>query len=151
MNMTYNNIFNNGWKKIGMFQYIKEVQKGIYIVIEERFLEYSDDKLGMSLPIWCLCRNKINLVEFLKEDGSYTEECSDILKHSYGKEEELKRIFPDKKERYLYLASLLSRNIPNNNCKISDEFKASLNEAERILTGYMETELISKDQIKEDL
>lgn len=143
--MDCNDIFNNGWKKIGMFQYVKEVQKGTYIIVEERFLEYSDNRYGLSYPIWYLCRNKINLGDFLKEDGTYTEECSSILKHSYGEEEELKRIFPDKEERYMHLAVLLSRNIPNNNCKISDEFKASLNEAEHILTSYMITELCNKD------
>ena len=143
--MNGKDILYKEWIKIGTLQYAKEVNNKTYLVIEVRFLEYSDVQSRLPLPVWCLCKNKIDLENYLKEDGSYTKNCCEILKHSYGEEDELKRIFPDKEERYIHLASLLSRNIPISICKVGDEFEASLNEAEHILTSYMITELCNKD------
>lgn len=133
------------WTKIGMLQYVRKVNNKIYLVIEARFLEYSDVQSKSPLPVWCLCKNKIDLENYLSEDGSYTKKCCEILKHSYGEEDELKRIFPDKERRYMHLACLLSRNIPISICKAGDEFEASLNDAELILAKYLETYLINQD------
>ena len=144
--MNYNKILSNGWIKSGVLQYIKESENLIYTVVEGRFLEYSNDDLGHSVPVWCICENVIDLSLYINETGTYTKECSELLKHTYGQEDELKRIFPNKDERYTHLAALISRNIPNRKCIVVNNIKSSLTDTDQFVFNYVSKHYMDKNE-----
>lgn len=119
---------NAGWIETDDYQYTKKIGNGYYHFIEARYIE--DDR-------YLLCEDIVDIKDCFNKDGSYTDECKEIINFYYENEQAFDNAYPNEEFREQVLAEMIFEETPYYNCKHHQEVNSAEIDLDNVFSCFI--------------
>lgn len=119
---------NVGWIKTDDYQYTKKIGNGYYHFIEARYIE--DD-------CYLLCEDIVDIKDYFNKDGSYTDECKEIISFYYGNEQNFNNAYLNEEFREQVLAEMIFEETPYYDCKHHQEVNSAEIDLDNVFSCFI--------------
>lgn len=119
---------NAGWIKTDDYQYTKKIGNGYYHFIEARYIE--DDR-------YLLCEDIVDIKDYFNKDGSYTDDCKNIVNAYYESEQNFNNTYLNKEYREQVLAEMIFEETPYYDCKHHQEVNSVEIDLDNVFSSFI--------------